>query len=64
LLLGESSVISGKTKEPAQIELDIALSYRLKIEFVPQLFQKFPAKNHHTTMVSSAKVRFQHMFQN
>lgn len=57
----QSYFITGKTQAGSQIILEISLSYRIKIEFLFDLFKKYPNQNQQTDMITSAKSAIQNV---
>ena len=55
---GDNPYISGKTQAGSAIQLEIALTYRIKYEFLFDLFLEYPSQNQKTDMITSAKVIF------
>eukprot|EP01016_Furgasonia_blochmanni_P007069 TRINITY_DN12833_c0_g1_i2.p1 TRINITY_DN12833_c0_g1~~TRINITY_DN12833_c0_g1_i2.p1 ORF type:complete len:379 (-),score=114.24 TRINITY_DN12833_c0_g1_i2:59-1144(-) len=55
----DSSPISAKTSNPSGMTLSIILMFRYKVEFLPALFNKYPAGNQKKDMVSSSKDQIQ-----
>lgn len=54
--LGDSSAIIAKTSTSSQVILEINLMYRLKIEYLHELWSRYPARNQKRDMITTAKV--------
>lgn len=61
---GDSSAIIAKTLTSSQVTLEVNLMYRLKIEYLHELWSRYPAKNQQRDMITTAKEVIQQTVNN
>jgi len=53
---GDGGVILAKTKTPSDLELEVVLYYKIREEFLKEIYTKYPSQNHHRDYVNIVKV--------
>ena len=52
----DGSSINGKTNNPSDIKLQVALTYRIREVYLDEIYEKYPARNYHKDLILIAKV--------
>ena len=53
---GDSAIITAKTSNPSNIYLEVAIQYRIKEEYLHDIYKKWPTKNIQRDFILFAKV--------
>ncbi len=55
-LVGDAGVILAKTNTPSDLELEVVIYYKLREEYLPDIYAKYPSQNQHRDYANIAKV--------
>lgn len=53
---GDTSLITAKTSNPSNVYLEVAIMYRIKEEYLHEIYKKWPTKNNKRDYILFAKV--------
>ena len=59
----DGSSINAKTNNPADINIQVTMMYRIKEEYLDEIYQSYPSRNYHKDLVVVAKVSILSLYE-